>query len=550
MLIELKVKNYALIRDLVFKPGDGFNVITGETGAGKSILLGALGLVLGERADSVAVKENEEKCVVEAVFNVNNPALNTWLNENEFDAGSELILRREIMISGKSRAFINDTPAQLSQLKEIGKFLIDIHSQHDNLDLFQKAFQFKVLDAYAGSEALMLEYKTNYDYLKSVRKKIAALEEDAQKNIEANEYKQFLLDELLALNPVDGEIPLLEAEMQALSSAEENLGLLASVYNQLNESENSTVDQLAIIRSQIQAVAKNDSKFAELAQRMDELYLTLKEMAIELEQLSGHIQQDPERLEVLNNRLSALHNLSRKHRTEDLKSKIFELEDELALFSNITDEIEALKVESLKVEHQCQSLGKEISELRLKHAPALEKEINVAIKDLGMPGASIKVEVLTSDTSQLGVYGFNDANLLYAPAEGKSYNPIQNIASGGEISRVMLVLKSILARKNVLPTIIFDEIDTGISGEVAIKMGTMLNDMSSSQQLIAITHLPQIASQGKSHFYVFKQQTENGVSSAIRILDSEARIAEIAEMIGGKSFSNSTLESAKQMLKY
>lgn len=548
MLTQLRVKNYALIKDLVFEPGNSFNVITGETGAGKSILLGAMGLILGERTDSVAVKENEEKCIVEGFFDISNNNLQQWFDLNELDYSDDLIIRREILISGKSRAFINDTPAQLSQLKELGKFLIDIHSQHDNLDLFQKSFQFRVLDSYAGIESEQSEYFVQFETLKKINRKIIELENSEKKGAEERDYKQFLFDELEAVNLIEGELPHLEDELLMLSNADQNVQTIAAIKNQLSESESAVLDQMALIRNQLNQVSKSDKRFEEIASKLDEAYYTIQDINHEIDRLTHSTHADPERLEWVNQRLTILHHLTTKHRNEDLIEKRNNLKLELDEYANLTEEIDRVKSEKDKIEDSCLQKAKIVSESRHSQCINLEKQINTMIEGLGMPGAKIKIEVSSRSNLELGTYGINDTNFLYSPAEGKSFNPIQNIASGGEISRVMLVLKAILANKNVMPTIIFDEIDAGVSGEVAFKMGKMLEEMSRNLQLITITHLPQIASKGKRHFYVYKKQINNSTVSDIKELNKDERISEIAEMMGGKSFGNSILESAKQLL--
>lgn len=548
MLTELRVKNYALIKELVFEPGDSFNVITGETGAGKSILLGAMGLVLGERADSIAVKENEEKCAIEGVFSIKGYELQNWFEQNEYDYSDELILRREILTNGKSRAFINDTPAQLGQLKELGKYLIDIHSQHDNLDLFQKSFQFKVLDSFAGVINEQKQYTQKFEGLKTLNRKLQDLKDAEKQSEDERDFKQYLYEELLMANLIEGETALLEEELLALSNADQNLQILASVNNLLSESETAITDQLAFIKNQLLLVSKNDKRFENVSERFGELHYLLKDLGREINDLAQTTNTDPERLETLNQRINLLHNLSKKHRDVNLIQKRDQLKQELSKFDNLDNEIKTLEIEREATRKECTELALLISSKRKASSVLLEKQINEMIVQLGMPGAAIKVEIGASKTDNLGIYGLDDANFLYSPATGKLFNPIQNIASGGEISRVMLVLKSILAQKNVMPTIIFDEIDSGVSGEVAFKMSEMLQNMSENMQLIVITHLPQIAAKGNRHYFVYKNMTNGNTSSEIRELSESERINEIAEMIGGKTYGDSIHESAKHLL--
>jgi len=548
MLTELRVKNYALIKDLVFKPGHNFNVITGETGAGKSILLGAMGLILGERADSVAVKENEEKCVVEGFFNVKGYFLQPWFDKNEFDYSDDLIIRRDILVSGKSRAFINDTPAQLNQLKDLGKYLIDIHSQHDNLDLFQKSFQFRVLDSFAGSEPEHQQYSKAFNELKQLKATLWELEEKESKGSDERDFKQFLYEELLAAQLIPDELASLEEELQALTNSENTVKTVGIIHNQLTESEMALMDQLAGIRNQLIGVAKTDKRFEEVSGRLNESYFVLQDISRQIEQMVEVTHTDPQRLETVNQRVSLLNHLIKKHKVDDLIAKKEQLASELKAFSNSDGLMHNLKEHIELKESECRTHAKVLSSKRGEQSTLLQNQMNEMIIQLGMPGAQIKVEVISKENNALSAYGYDDVNMLFSPAAGKSFNPLQNIASGGEISRVMLVLKAILARKNVMPTIIFDEIDTGVSGEVAFKMGNMLESMSHNLQLIVITHLPQIAAKGEKHYFVFKKQVGSETFSDIRELKEDERIHEIAEMMGGKAFGESILQSAKQLL--
>ncbi|MCB9251049.1 MAG: DNA repair protein RecN [Flavobacteriales bacterium] len=549
MLLELKVKNYALIQDLTFTPGDSFNVITGETGSGKSILLGALGLVLGERADSYSIRENTEKCIIEAEFEIGKYNLLDWFIENDFDHSEKLSIRREINTSGKSRIFINDTPAQLSQVRELGLSMIDIHSQHDNLSLFNKKFQFDVLDAYAGQLDVCKNYAAKFHSFNKLNEKLKLLEEKENKGIQEKEFLEWQLNELVEAAPGENEQELLDAEYKELSNAENTLQKLSGIFSILNETENPVLSVLNLLRNEIDQVAKNDTRFSDLSKRIDVLNIELKDISSEIEVLSDKVRSDPERLSIVNERLSLLHQLSRKHGTEDLKQKIFDLEDELALFDNLSSEIFTYRKDLEVLHNEALLMANLISSSRSSHLHKLEEEINLKLKDLGMPGASIMIELTQNENSELSLNGLNEISILFSPAKGKQYNPIQNIASGGEISRLMLILKSVLATKNALPTLIFDEIDTGVSGEVAIRMAEMLEELSLKIQIIVITHLPQIASKGNKHFTVFKKQYEMKTVTDIKELTKEERVNEIAEMIGGKSIDESIRASARHLLK-
>ncbi len=548
MLNELRVRNYALIKDLIFKPGSGFNIITGETGAGKSIMLGALGMILGDRIDSFAVAQNEERCVVEANFKIADYHLQSWFESQDLEYSDELIVRREISVSGKSRAFINDSPAQLGQLKELGQFLIDIHSQHDNLHLFKKAFQFKVLDSFSNTTAEFLSFRNQFDRLNKLKEAHARLVDQDQKLAEDKEYKRYLLDELQAAQLIEGEEDSLTEEYSALSYADQNSQLLSTIKHQLSHSEAGVSDQLAIIKNSMGQIAKNDVRFDEVSKRINELYFSLKDLVSEIDRLEMVIESNPERLEHINNRLSLLHQLATKHKTSALIEKKKALEKELEHYGGTEAELKNLETQIKNSELECLALAKYVSEQRIKHSQILEKKVNELIIPLGMPDSQVKIELSSAPDEPLSVYGIDDCNFLFSPAKGKSFNPIQNMASGGEISRIMLVLKSILANKNVMPTIIFDEVDAGISGDVAIKMSDMLAAMSNGIQLICITHLPQIASKAHKHFYVYKLNEQGETSSKIRELEPNERLEEIAEMMGGKNYGSSILEGARQLL--
>lgn len=548
MLSELRVKNYALIKNLDFAPGDNFNVITGETGAGKSIILGALGLLLGERTDNISIIENEEKCVIEGVFELKNYKLNSWFSENEFDYNEQLILRREISLNGRSRAFVNDTPAQLNQLKDLGKSLIDIHSQHQNLDLFQKSFQFKTLDSFCGALKIQEEYSHYFKQLKNYKKQLDELLEVEKRSADEREYKKFLLDELEKSNLKENETELLDEEYKALSNAEENIKLLSEIQNIMSEADFAAIEQLSAIKNLLKNISKNDSRFNEFSERVDSAYIILKDVSTDLSRISSQIVIDPERLDTINQRLALLHNLTQKHKDTDLIKVRDQIMRELDKFSNIDIEKNELLSKIDDLEKQCNKLAENLSELRNKNKTELENKITEMINSLGMKEASMKIDVSNNDNKILGNFGINDTNFLLSASKGKMHNPIQNIASGGEISRLMLVLKTIIAEKNIMPTIIFDEIDTGISGETALKTAEMMRGISKHSQLIVITHLPQIAAAGVHHFFVYKKQNDGQTNTGIKKLMKDERIEKIAEMIGGENYSKSIFEGAKQLI--
>ncbi|MCC6721799.1 MAG: DNA repair protein RecN [Bacteroidia bacterium] len=548
MLAELRVNNYALIKNLVFTPENGFNVITGETGAGKSIILGALGLILGERSENFSIAENEEKCIIEGVFEIKNYNLEKWFNENEFDYNNQLIIRREISLHGRSRAFINDTPAQLNQLKDLSKNLIDIHSQHQNLDLFQKSFQFKALDSYCGTTDLQEDYFKKYNNLKNLYKTLESIIETERKIAEAKDYKQFLFEELENAGLKENETEALDEEYNILNSAEENLKSISEIKNMFVDSDFAVLEQISAVKNLLRNISKNDKRFEDLLERTENTFFSLKEIVSDIDKIESQIVIDPQRLELINQRISFLHSLTQKHKETDLIKVKLKLEEELGKFNDINVQKNEIQNQISLLETACKKIAFELSIKRNEAKTELEEKINNMVESLGMKGASVKIDLSENKDAELGNFGINDTNFLLSASKDKMFNPIQNIASGGEISRLMLILKSVIAEKNIMPTIIFDEIDTGISGDTALKIADLMKQLATKTQLIVITHLPQIAASGKSHFFVYKDLQNGITSTGIKKLNKDQRIENIAEMIGGKNYSNSIFEGAKQMI--
>jgi DNA repair protein RecN (Recombination protein N) len=536
MLTSLKVKNFALISDVEMLFDNGMNIITGETGAGKSILIGALGLALGNRADTSSLRNTDQKCVIEASFNVANYNLKSFFEKHDLDYEPISILRREITTSGKSRAFINDTPVNLKELAYLGNRLIEIHSQHDNLQLFKRDFQFYSLDALANTLSLFSEFSKGYKTYKKQLKKLEELRSrEAELAKEAN-FNQFLFDELVAaeLHKVNEEELTNEQEM--LENAEDLIRAFGETDKLLAGSEFAILEQIQQARRLLtsQKIALTQA----LAERMQSVLIELQDIASEVGKAADGVEVNPERLEEVNERLATIFNLKSKHRLENVDALI-ELQTEL-------DQ----KLAETKLENQLVQLTKQANVLhktRKQATLAIEKELNEALTQLGMQHSRIKYELDLAE--ELTEYGFDQLTLMLSSDKGATYNDLKKAASGGELARINLSLKNKLAKFVQMPSSIFDEIDTGVSGEIARKVGVMMQEMSGNQQVIVITHLPQIASLGKNHLFVYKSENKQTIETQVRTLRGDERITEIAKMISGDNLTEHALEQSKELLK-
>lgn len=550
MLVKLFVQNYALIRDLDVELENGLTIITGETGAGKSILLGALSLILGSRADTSVLLEKNEKCIVEGTFRIENYDLADFFASNELDYELVTIVRREINPAGKSRGFINDTPVTINLLKELGDRLIDIHSQHQTLMLRDNAFQLNVIDSFAGTTALIGKYKQVWHNFRILKKELDEAKETAGRNKADLEYYQFQLVQLDNAKLVDGEQEVLETEQELLSHAEEiKLGL--SNASRLFSSENSSI--LSMIREAKLSLLKIKDFLpagGELIRRAESSYIDMNDLAGEIEKLAISIEADPHRLAEVNERLDTIYSLLHKHRLKDLDELILKREEiRLNIKSLVSNDERIAELETL-VESDARLLRtycEEISEKRKNVLHEVEKKITDILKQLGMPNArfSIALSRLKDFTST----GIDFADFLFSANKQIPPENLEKIASGGELSRVMLSLKSMLTRNNNLPTIIFDEIDSGVSGEIADKVGQILAGMGRYMQVVNITHLPQVASRGTRHFHVFKDDTGNSTVTKIRLLTHEERIIEVARLLSGSEITATAIRNAKELLK-
>ena len=550
MLKHLSVQNYALIDQLEVEFADGLTIITGETGAGKSILLGALGLIAGSRADTQSLQDKSKKCIIEAAFNIKEYALNDFFNEHELDYEAVTTIRREINPEGKSRAFINDTPVTLNQLKDLGERLIDIHSQHQTLSLNGADFQLSVVDAFAKHDSLLNEYKTEYKNFRSLEKQLNELIEKEVQAKKDMDYFQFQFNELEDANLKAGEQAALEQELETLNNAEDiKLNLSKAAFG-LSGGEQNLLSSLNEIRNILNGLSKFKPEIAELNTRINSSYIELKDISNELEALEQEILYDPKRIEILNDQLDAIYRLQQKHQVKTIEELIAikdELSNKLLDFNSLESEIEKVKALLERSDKTLSEKAKTISENRKKVIPKIEKEIGSLLSSLSMPNAQLKIEQKAMET--YSVSGIDKINFLFSANKGSEFKELNKVASGGELSRLMLSIKSLIAQLTALPTIIFDEIDTGVSGDVADKVGSIMNTMSGKMQVITITHLPQIASKGGSHLFVYKEDKNNKTYSNIKKLSANERVQEIAKMLSTGNPSAAAISNAKELLK-
>lgn len=554
MLKNLQIENYALIEHLDIDFHTGFSVITGETGAGKSIIIGAIGLLLGQRADSKAIKEGAKRCVVEAAFDVSSYQLNSFFESNDLDFdGVECIIRRELTATGKSRAFINDTPASLAQLKELGEKLIDVHSQHKNLLLSKEDFQQNILDIVAAQHEQLAAYQAEYkEYRRLVRQCDEAVSE-AQSSKEEEDFLRFQANQLTEANLKEGEQEELEEEGETLEHAEEIKSSLYTAANALQSSNDGT-DALGLLKQSLSALHSISSVFSaaeELSDRLDSCYIELKDIASELENHAEDVEYNPRRLDVVNERLNTIYTLQKKHGVESVEELLElqrEWEEKLLRITNSDDFIGKLQQQRDAQKEKVMSLAAKLSKARQSAAKKVEREMQERLLPLGMPNVQFKCSVV-ANPSELSSTGYDQVQFLFNANKSGELKPVSQIASGGEIARVMLSLKALIAGAVKLPTIIFDEIDTGVSGSIAEKMARIMREMGDqNRQVISITHLPQIAALGNHHYKVYKEDTADSTLSHIIPLNDEQRVEEIANMLSGEKLTQAALDNAKSLL--
>lgn len=552
MLSHLSIKNYALIDAVDIHFDRGLNILTGETGAGKSIIMGGLSLILGQRAESKYFFNQEKKCIIEGYFDISAYDLKGFFDEQDLDYEKETILRREISHDGKSRAFVNDSPVTLNILKALGERLIDIHSQHATLQVSTTAFQLMVLDSVAQNKQLLGEYTKSFTRYREISAALGQLKEAQQKSDAESDYHQFLFDELSNARLQPGEQAQLEAEQDQLEHAEEiKRGLLGST-TLLEDGEYNTISLLKDALQQVQQAERFMPSLASLAERLQSGLIELKDISSELSRAEQDILLDEGRLIEVNERLSQLYSLQQKHRVDDVHALIG-LRDELErkLTDASSQEAEILRLESAleAIRKRSLELANQLSQRRVQVIPAIQSKIGSILSEVGMPESRLEIELSHLTDHQLKPSGQDEVSFLFSANKGQMPKPIGKVASGGELSRLMLAIKSVVARSSALPTIIFDEIDTGISGEVSIKVGEIMEQLAGNMQVIAITHLPQIASKGATHFKVYKTAEGSKTTTNIAKLDGEERVQEIAQMLSGANPGETALLHAAELLK-
>lgn len=551
MLSRLLIKNYALIDNLNISFDKGLNIITGETGAGKSILMGALGLILGNRADGKQFFNDDKKCIIEGYFSIASYDLTAFFSENDLEYEEETIIRREISLDGKSRAFVNDSPVNLTTLKSLGERLIDIHSQHATLQINTEEFQLFVLDAIASNAPLLENFRSELQQLRQLDKKLKTLKEESRTAHAELDYNQFLFDELEKLNVREGEVKELEAEQSQLENAEEiKRALLASNYL-LSDAEQNVLTLLKDSMQQIQQASRYFTDAEDLANRLQSAHIEIKDVAAEIANQEAEIQLDENRLNEVNSRLSDIYSLLKKHRLDSEAELIQlrnELEEKLQVALNHDEILAKLENERKAQEEVVLTLGKQIHQKRTSAIPQVEKAVQDTLAHVGMSNAKLNIQLTPQMLEKASSKGLDTVQFLFSANKGQALQPIHKVASGGELSRVMLAIKSLVAHNSSLPTIIFDEIDTGISGEVALRVGEVMQELAGNMQVLAITHLPQIASKGTSHFKVYKEDREEKTRSNIVLLNRDERVYEIAQMLSGASPGEAALANAASLL--
>jgi DNA repair protein RecN (Recombination protein N) len=549
MLSHLLIKNYALIDELELAPDRELNIITGETGAGKSIMLGAIGLLLGNRADTRVLYNPEQKCVIEGTFGVSGYIIERIFDEEELDYADTCIVRREISVSGKSRAFVNDTPVNLETLRRVTSQLMDIHSQHDSVLLGSNEYQLEIVDTYAQNDDLLRAYRTDYQTYRAKRAIYDQLQAEASAMRKEFDYNNFLYEELAKAQLQPDEQELLEQELNILENAEEIKERLQLAYEYLDNTEQSVIDFLKGAVSNLAYISKLSDQYQQLQERAQSSLIELRDLADEISTEQDRVDVDDARAETIRERLNLIYQLQTKHQVKDIGELITlreELGQKVSKVLNLDDELADAKAQTEAARAQLQTSAEALSASRQVVLQPIETEIGGLLHDLGMPNASLKIQAETGKPTPTGV---DTISFLFSANKGVKPQQLKNVASGGEFSRLMMAIKYILASKRSLPTIIFDEIDTGVSGEIAIKMGNMMRDMAHSHQIIAITHLHQIAGQGTAHYFVYKDHSAAKTVSRIKKLTFDERVNEIAQMIGGKNPSASALKNAREILK-
>lgn len=551
MLKQLYIKNFTLIDELNIQMHPGFSVITGETGAGKSIILGAIGLLLGNRADSKSIKAGRDRCVIEAHFDLSKYDMQQFFTDNDIDEDlSDTIIRRELTATGKSRAFINDTPVSLTKMRELGEQLVDIHSQHQNLLLQKEDFQLNVVDIIAQDEKQRKNYEAAYNQYKQANQKLNALKAEIEKNRENEDFLRFQFKELDEAQLQNGEQEELEQEYEMLSHSEDIKTALYQADNHLSGDDGNIIERLKQISEQLANIKDVYPEVTELLERIDSSYIELKDIAQEVNGLTDHVEFDPARLETINERLDKLNSLQQKFHVRDLGELIetyHQLKEQLSHIDHSDEDVEAMEQEVTQLLENAQKQAKELTAIRTKAAKKVEEEMKQRLIPLGIPNVRFSISLTEKPLSH---DGGDKVSFLFSANKSTPLQPVTQVASGGEIARVMLSLKAMVSGAVKLPTIIFDEIDTGVSGKIAEKMAQIMVEMGNHErQVLSITHLPQIAAMGSHHYKVSKEETDNGTISRMTELSQQERVQEIAQMLSGSDVSEAALANAKELLR-
>ena len=549
MLSTLTIQNYALIELLEMTPSKGLNIITGETGAGKSIMLGAVGLLLGKRADTKALLNKDKKCIIEGVFDISDYKLQPLFREEDLDFETKTSIRREISPSGKSRAFVNDTPVTLDILKNLGQYLMDVHSQNETLQLGASSFQLNLIDAFAGTQQQATEYTQHYLDLKEHEKLYNKLIQEGESLKKEADYNSFLLNELAELDLDEIEQEPLEEELKVLENAEEIKQGLNEALSALNNSEFGVFEKLQSVKSILRQLSSFGSQFEKIDSQFDQALIEFKELGRDLEHEEDKIVVDFGRTEEVQERLSSIYQLQNKHQVSSIKELLDikkTLEEKSFAIHNLEESQLKAKSALDSSERKANELAQQLSNERLNNSSPFSQSIATLLASLGMPDATVTTQ---NETKPLGPYGIDDINILFSANKGIAPQPLKQVASGGEFSRLMFCIKYLLADKTALPTIVFDEIDTGISGEIALKMAAMMQKMAQNHQVISISHLPQIAAKGDAHYFVYKDNSSDRAISSIKALTPNESRETIAKMIGGDNPSESAYESARELME-
>ena len=551
MLKQLYIKNFTLIDELNIQMHPGFSVITGETGAGKSIILGAIGLLLGNRADSKSIKAGRDRCVIEAHFDLSKYDMQQFFTDNDIDEDlSDTIIRRELTAAGKSRAFINDTPVSLTKMRELGEQLVDIHSQHQNLLLQKEDFQLNVVDIIAQDEKQRKNYETAYNQYKQANQKLNALKAEIEKNRENEDFLRFQFKELDEAQLQNGEQEELEQEYEMLSHSEDIKTALYQADNHLSGDDGNIIERLKQTSEQLANIKDVYPEVTELLERIDSSYIELKDIAQEVNGLTDHVEFDPARLETINERLDKLNSLQQKFHVRDLGELIetyHQLKEQLSHIDHSDEDVEALEQEVTQLLEKAQKQAKELTAIRTKAAKKVEEEMKQRLIPLGIPNVRFSISLTEKPLSH---DGGDKVSFLFSANKSTPLQPVTQVASGGEIARVLLSLKAMISGAVKLPTIIFDEIDTGVSGKIAEKMAQIMVEMGNHErQVLSITHLPQIAAMGSHHYKVSKEETDKGTISRMTELSQQERVQEIAQMLSGSDVSEAALANAKELLR-